>query len=153
MKKRFYLLLTCIISLLLTGCFTKKPITTEDFVKEANNKNYRVVNAIEQYGRYEEIEEATIARSKDNNYQIEFYVLNSSKSAAAMFDSNKELFEQDSSIIKSRFTSNINNYSVYKLLSNNKFRYLCRVDSTLLYINADDKYKKELEEFIKNIGY
>jgi antitoxin component of RelBE/YafQ-DinJ toxin-antitoxin module len=31
--------------------------------------------------------------------------------------------------------------------------YLCRVDSTLLYINIDEKYKDDAKKLIEAMGY
>ena len=64
MKKRiFSLCIICLLLLLtLTGCSSKKAITTDDFKSIAKSHNYTISDATSQYSVYGYINEATIAR-------------------------------------------------------------------------------------------
>ena len=154
MKKIRYLILICFISLFaLTGCFTKKEITTKEFIKIVEKENYQTVNVKDQFNQ-DEIVNATIARSEKDDYQIEFYELASKKDANSMFLENKGIFENDTEGDNKTHTSmEMANYSTYKVVTNDKFKYLCKVNSTLLFINVDKKYQSEVEKTIKNLGY
>ncbi len=155
MKKKLLLGLTCLLSVfLLTGCFTKKEITTNEFKEKVSSLEYEIYDISDQYKEYDFIKEATVAKNSDKNYQIEFYVLETEKKAKSMFETNKELFIQEhNSGTKMQVTTNMLNYSTYKMIANDDYMYLCRVKSTLLYINVEKEYQKEVEELIKKIGY
>lgn len=154
MKKITYLILICFISLFsLTGCFTKKEIKTEEFIKIVEKNNYQVYDVKEQYD-YESIKAATIAVNKNEEYQIEFYELKSNKAANSMFLENKQIFE-DATKEENQVHSSMemSNYSTFKVITNDKFKYLCKVNSTLLFINVDKQYQKQVEDIIKKLGY
>lgn len=154
MKKITYLILICFISLFsLTGCFTKKEITTKEFIKIVEKDNYQVYDVKEQYN-YESIKAATIAVNKNEEYQIEFYELESNKDANSMFLKNKQIFE-DAAKEENQIHSSMemSNYSTFKVVTSDKFKYLCKVNSTLLFINVDKQYQKQVEETIKKLGY
>ena len=155
MKKRIYLLFTCIISiLLLTGCFTKKEITTEKFKEIAEKRNYQIADVIDQYSSSSSIKEATVARNQEKDFQIEFYVLDSEENATNMFNNNEAIFRDDeSNKMVTQYKTTMPNYSIYKVTINGKYKYLCRVNKSFLYINADEENKTEIEEFVKEMGY
>ncbi len=45
------------------------------------------------------------------------------------------------------------NYSTYSLTTNGKYKYLSRIDNTLIYIDASDDYKDAIKDIIKELGY
>ena len=71
-----------------------------------------------------------------------------------MYLKNKEIFDEDTkNENKSTLNKDLFNYSSYQITTKDKFKYLCKVNSTFLYVNVDKKYQSEVEKTIKNLGY
>lgn len=130
----------------------KEYISAKQFYDEMEDEGYVMVNITAQYASYG-IDEAYLAVKPNQEYQIEFYELSSISKAESMFESNKEFFKDRAG--SSRVTSSygFGNYDIYSLTSNGDFMYLCRIDNTLLYIDVDDSYKKEVKEIIDELDY
>lgn len=137
---------------LLTGCGTKKSIDVEQFTKIAKDKGYEVVDVTEQYASFGYIKSGTVA-TDNYNWQVEFYILEDEVGAKNMFESNKTKFKKEKGNSNTYSEVNLKNYSTYTLKTNNKYKYLSRVDSTLIYCDVDAKYEKEAKAFIKELGY
>ena len=149
MKKKFILLISVFL-LFLTGC-SKEVITTDTFMKQAEENNLEVSDAKEQYANYDSIKEVMTAGKGE--WKVEFYVLDSVEAAKGMFDTNYDLFQaqKEKSFIET--SSNEGNYDLYSLTCNGKYMYICRVSNTLIYASVDDGYKRSVKKFIKSLGY
>lgn len=154
MKKRILLFsFACLsILLLLTGCGDKKAIDTKKFKDTAIKYNYDLVDVTDQYSMYNNIKEATIM-GNINDWQIEFYVLNSASDAIGMFNTNKEIFESYKGSNSLEYYTNMTNNNTYSLQSNGMYMYLCRVDNTLLYINVSEHYRDLVKSIADELGY
>ena len=151
-KKGIVFGVLCFLMLfLVTGCGKKTVITTSEFISKAEKAGYQTTDITAQYSSYEYVKEATIA--KNDNYQVEFYVIDGEDKAKGMFDTNKADFENSKGSSSSYSTVNLANYSTYALTSSGKYKYIARVDSTLLYIDVDEKYKDDVKKFVKELGY
>ena len=137
---------------LLTGCFSKKAISTNEFRNKASNYNFEVVDVAGQYADYGYVKEATVAKSS-NNWQVEFYVLSTNDNAKNMFELNKTTFEESINTSSKHSSASIGNYSTYSLTTENNFMYICRIDNTLIYLNIPKGYEKQAQTFIKDLGY
>lgn len=145
----------CIILgvLFITGCtLTKTAITDDDFANTMSKQNYTMQDVSPQFASYNYVKKATVALEKNKNYQIEFYVLDTEDNAKKMFENNQKIFKDNTekAITKSVDMKNYNTFSI----SNNKvYRYLCRVDNTLIYVDTKAEYKEDVEKIIKELGY
>ena len=92
-KKMFNGILCMLLLFILTGCFNKSTITTDQFKKEAESFGLNTVDVTSQFSQNKEILEATVA-GKTNEWQIEFYVLEDRIAATNMFNTNKRNFEE-----------------------------------------------------------
>ena len=88
-----------------------------------------------------------------DGWQVEFYVLDSSENASAMFNSNKNIFQNYSSTSSSEKTSITVNSATYSLTSSGYYMYLSKIDNTLLYVRVQDTYKNTVKDFVKALGY
>ena len=80
------------MTFLLTGCGTKTVKTTNDFVALAEDSNLSTKNVKEdQYSSDDTIKAGYVAYN--NNWQIEFYVLDTESTASSNFDTNVKIFE------------------------------------------------------------
>lgn len=92
------------------------------------------------------------AIDEEDGYQIEFYVLGNASDANKLFDTMKTDLEALNATSISKTESRAN-YSKYSVSTEKHFRYVTRIDNTVLYANVEIKNKEEVETFIKEIGY
>ena len=152
-KKIISISLICMLLLLsLTGCTKKTAITTENFKSIAQSHNYSITNAKSQYSAYNYITEATIA-GINNQWQVEFFVLESEADAKSMFETNKTIFQNSKGSVSTEKSTNLGNHSLYSLTSNGFYMYLSRIDNTLLYVKVSETYKDTIKDFIKELKY
>ncbi len=159
MKKRkllLFLILICITLFTVTGCFgnNKKSITTEEFETKLKKKNF-IINDVKatQFSDVPEISKGVIAIDETNNYQIEFYECTSTESAKTMYERNKQIFESDKGNNSAYTNVDLNDYQKYTLTTSDKYKVLTRINNTLIYINADKKYKNNIKKILKEINY
>ena len=107
MKKKCLIILFSIIFALvlitLTGCGSKKAITTEKFIEMAKKNNLEILNATDEFKNHSQVKKATAAVSNDE-WQVEFYILDTKESAVGMFNTNKNIFDSSKSGVSSNFS-------------------------------------------------
>ena len=151
-KKIGIILTVVVLTFLLTGCGSKSVKTTKDFTALANSYNLSTQNVKEsQYASDDSIKEGYVAYN--NNWQVEFYVLDSVKTASSNFDTNVEIFKESKGSTSSYVELEGKNYNSYNLISNGQYMYICRVDNTFIYANVSEEYKDDVKSFIKEFGY
>lgn len=129
----------------------KIALTSDEFVNTFQSKGYEIVNITDQYSDYAYIQNAYIAHN--GKYKIEFYNIENSDYATSFFNYNKTLFEESKGSVNSSSSANMNNYSKYTLDTNGKYKVVSRIDNTVIYINADNEFKKEIKEILDEIDY
>ena len=153
MKKISIIGALCIIIVLaLTGCGKKKAITTSEFISKTESLGFTTTDATSQYAEFDHVKEATIAQHPDG-YQIEFYSIDNEANTKGMFTTNKNTFEASKGNGSAESSVSLGNYATYSLTSDGSYMYLCRVDTTLLYIHVEDTYKDSVKDVIKELGY
>ena len=158
MKKRYIFLgIICLLAMfILTGCGKKTAISTGEFINITTSKDLQVANIINQFPSFPNIKEATLALSENNNtvdWQMEFYIINSSENAKSMFENNKKILEDANTKYNSRKEINMNNYSTYTMITDNYYLYLSQVDNTFLYVNVPKSFKDDVQSIIKELKY
>ncbi len=152
-KKILVVVLSVFMLFSLTGCFIKKtPLTTDDFIKNANSYNFTTSDITNQFTDEENVSKVTIALH-DKGYKIEFYELSNKDIAKNMYNTDKLSFD---SLKEGKYTEtslNIGNYDTYSLSTESEYMYISRVDKTYLYLRVDISHKDEVKEFIDKIGY
>ena len=157
MKKTLKILLVIIICLTslfcLAGCGKKKTAKTADeFYTIMTEKKFVIKDSKSQYLSHNEIIRSYVAAPSDLSYQIEFLELDSDSSAKNMFASNQRIF-QDTSSTKVETNVSISNYSKYTLEADGKYKVISRIDKTLVYVDADIKYKDNVNKLLDELGY
>lgn len=157
MKKTLKILLVitiCLTSLFcLAGCGKKKTAKTADeFYTIMTEKKFVIKDSKSQYLSHNEIIRSYVAAPSDLSYQIEFLELDSDSSAKNMFASNQRIF-QDTSSTKVETNVSISNYSKYTLEADGKYKVISRIDKTLVYVDADIKYKDNVNKLLDELGY
>ena len=135
----------------LTACGGKKAITTSEFTSICEGENLIVQDVTDQYAEFDYIKEGTAA--VDDSYQIEFYVLEDEDSAKGMFASNKKEFEAMKNNTASEKSISTNHSDVYSLSTSGMYKYLSRVDNTLLYADNMKNSKDDVKKLVDKLGY
>ena len=152
LKKVGIILTIVVMTFWLTGCGTKNVKTTNDFIALAEDSNLSTKNVKEgQYASDNTIKEGYVAYN--NNWQIEFYVLDTEATASSNFDTNVKIFEDSKGNSSSYVSVEGKNYEAYTLTSNGQYMYICRVENTFIYANVSEEYKDDVNAFIKSFGY
>ena len=157
MKKTLKVLLiiaVCLASLFsFSGCGKKKDaISADDFYSKMEKKNFVIKDSKSEYSSHNEIVRSYVAAPSDLSYQIEFLELDSDSSAKNMFASNQRIF-QDTSNSKIESNVSIANYSKYTIEAGGKYKVISRIDNTLVYVDADIKYKDSVNSLLDELGY
>ena len=153
MKKKLLLVFILLLGVFtITGCTTKTPLTTNDFVDLVEQNNYKTTNVTEQFSTYAQIKNAFVAQDSEMRYQIEYYELDTNENAKSFFEGNKKIFEKQSNI-KSHTSVNLNNYNKYSQSTKTVYSVISRIDNTVVYANVKIEYKKEVQDIIKKLGY
>ena len=143
-----------VIILIVFGVLNKEktPISANTFISTMESKGYTIINTTSQFSQYPNyVAESYIAKNQD--YQIEFYELTNKENAINMYNTNKTKFESQKTDSSSYVTVNMSNYSTYSLTAGGKYKYLARIDNTLVYIDVDENYKDIVKDIMKEIGY
>lgn len=130
----------------------KTPISASTFNTTMENKGYVMTNSTSQFAQYPNYMLESYVAQK-TGYQIEFYELTSEENAISMYNTNKAKFESQKTNASASATASMNNYATYSLTTNGKYKYLSRIDNTLVYIDVDENYKDIVKEIMKEIGY
>lgn len=147
MKKKLLLLIPLLAIIFLTGC-TKKSITVEEFISSFDTSKYKVEkndSLIENIN--------SKASAGNTEFQIEFYEMKDKSHAEELFKKQKEEFNSVKTSVSAQNSIKSNNYESYELITNGRYMYNCRVDNTIIYVNANEKDKDEVKSLIDKIGY
>ena len=152
--KKILLGVMCILStFLLTGCVKKTAITTEDFKSKTQNYSLISQDVSAQYAEHNDIvKEATVAMDTAG-WQIEFYVLATATDAKNMYQTNYEKFSKTNDAANVTSEVNMMNYSTYSLTTTDSYKYISRVDNTLLYVDVNISAKEEVKAIVEALGY
>lgn len=152
--KKFKILMLMVLVVLVSACDSKKEaIDDEEFRRIMTDEKFEIVNVEKQFEQYGYVDEAYVALEENNNYQIEFYELEDENYAKSFYENNKKIFqasETDSSIYTNVDLTESNKYT---LTTDTEYKVLSRIDETVIYLNADKEYKKEVQSILKKLGY
>ena len=148
-------LCTCIL-LSFTGCGkNKKTITADEFKSKMENKGFTVQDSKLEYASRNDIVKSYLATEKSSKYQIDYFELDSVSSAKSMYDRNVDVIENDAadSMIKSKVTTSIANYSWFETEFEGKYMVISRVENTLICASAKSNYKEDIKTILNELGY
>ena len=152
-KRKILLVVLCFLMLfMVTGCGKKTVLTTDEFKAKVTELGYTTQDAKEQFADKDFVKDVTIALNS-KGFQVEFYVFADEASAVSSFNTNQTSFENVKSGKSIETSSSMANYSEYSLESSGKYMHVCRVETTLLFVSVDVKYKDEAKKLIKELGY
>ena len=130
----------------------KTSISANAFNSTMKEKGYVMTDTTNQFAQYGSYMTKSYAAQK-TGYQIEFYELSSEENAIGMYKTNKSKFESQKSNSSTSSTASMKNYSTFSLTTNGKYKYLSRINNTLVYVDVDENYKDTVKDIMKEIGY
>ena len=134
MKKKGLIVVLLVVALLtLTGCMTKKALTTAEVKAIVEEQGFRVTDANDKYSDSDFTTD--VIEIGNNNFYIQFITINNEENAKALFNSNKEKIDgfREGSYTNSSMSGK--NYETYELVSGGYYMYISRVDNTIIYVN------------------
>lgn len=130
----------------------KVAMTVEDFRDIMEEKGFVLYDVTYQFAEHsDQVKKVYVAKKSD--YQIEFYELSSDEDAIQIYNINRNNFETESSNSSIATYKNIANYATYALTSNGSYKYISRIDNTMIYSNVEETYKDTIKTLMKEIGY
>lgn len=143
-----------LIAIICTGCGSKYPITTTDFISAMESQDFHIKDITDQYAEYEVFTSATLAINSTNKYQIEFYTFVDDNMAKDLYSVTKknqiEPYEEGSS---SNVSVNTDKYSKCAVTANGQYMFISRIDNTMVFVKAPKSYKDEVKKLIDKLGY
>lgn len=152
--KLFILGIFCfIISLTVIGCGNETAITSKEFQTKMEAKGFTVINAKSQFSKYSYVKQAYIAINKKANYQIEFYQLSTNDYAKSFFNNNKQIFKKSKSSGSAEMSISTGYNDKYTLITGGKYKFISRIDNTVIYLNVKESNKTAVKKIIDELGY
>ena len=153
--KKTVLILLCVILLVcsLTGCSSKTPVTAELFVETMEASGFTTADVTAETETNGLATAVIVAIADGEKYQIEFYQLTDSNTAEAVFRNNKQIFDNEHHTKTLSTELSANNYNYCGFNADGNFHMIARVDSTMLYCEADKAYKDEIVSLVEQLGY
>ena len=153
MKKRIlFSLLVFTLLFTLTGCFSKKALTAEEFKAKMSEKEFAVDE------KNEGISDSILkkeykAEEKNGKYEIDFYEFIDEKEAKGFYNLIKATLELQfkSGVVKTE-TEATNNQK-YTVKSSDGYYVVIRVDNTVINVETSKTYKDAVDEIIDYLGY
>ena len=143
MKKVISIAAVCLLmAFLLTSCGGKTALTSDGFIIKATANDLKVQDNTSQY-----------SKDSDIQWKCDFIVAADEENAKGMYESNKEIFQQDNAVGAIENSTSGGNYNTYEREANGKYMYLGRVGHTLLYMSIEEAYEEDAKAFIKAINY
>lgn len=141
-----------IVGFFITINKEKEHISADEFNTIMENKDYTTIETTSLFVQYENYMYKSYL-AKEDGYQIEFYELSNEENAIDMYNTNEFKFKKEKENISAYTTVSMRNYSKFELTTNGKYKYLSRIDNTLIYIDVDEEYKDTVKSIMKEIGY
>lgn len=149
-EKFLVIAMTLLITLTLIGCAKRTALTADQFANYLEASGFKVENRTEQIDK-EWLNTLAVAVNEDETYQIEFYDVSPVHIAEELFAANKATFKDHYS--GSYASVSAGNFSTYSATSDGTYAYISRIDNTFIYVVTDIKYKNEIKDVVKGLGY
>ena len=149
--KKLFIFVLCVLSLfLVTGCSKREALSADTFKSTIEGDGFRVNDALGQFDQYDYVKTAYVAVDSTNSYSIEFYVLSDSSYGKSFFENNKKIFDESDG---TKVEVNLLNYEKFSVENSSSYKYLARIDNTVVYVDTDVKNKDSVSSVIEKLGY
>ena len=156
MKKSIKMIIAAVVGVIIIAivCLAimqsgKKAITMEQFEEKAKENGYKIADIQNDITKKEEITNAKLAISEDYSYFISFYILKDNESAINFYKEQKEEFAKTKQEENEPVEKKSKSYEEYSLKSNGKYRYLSRIENTIVQLNVNESEEQKVKEFLE----
>lgn len=151
--RKINLLTILFLIFMLCGCSKNTIKSGEEFKSIMREQKFYVMDTKEQFSEYDYIKESFAALDSDEKYLVEFYVISDLENALAFYNLNKSIFTAEET--KYSVSTNIDKErkNKYTLTTDDKYKVISRIDSTVLYVDAPKESKNDVKKIIKKLGY
>lgn len=132
---------------------SKPSISAETFVQSMTDKNFSITDRTDKYSDYGYVEHAYIAISSDFANQIEFYSLSDIDKGKEFYKEKKKELKESRRKGESKKSNDYRYYNKFVLSSDDQYKMLYRINDTVVYVDVRTKYKDEILNILKDIGY
>ena len=155
MKRVLRVMLLIITIMIVSGCsLFKKALTASEFKNKIKHKNFVIADVSSQFPSKNNITRAYVTTDPDFKYQIEYYEFKTEDSAKKMFNNN--VIDIKSKINKNdtkKSKDYINEQNEYKIKSKGRYYVVIRRKNTMIYVDEDATYKKDIDKIIDFLKY
>jgi len=136
---------------LLTACSPKEYLTGAGFADIVERAGYTVDDFTDDFDGpdYAYIQ----AVAPDGSFIIDFFVAASVEETRDMYKEIKKELDSLGGVWRSRIQNNAANYNLYRGTNDGVYYVASRIENTLLYIETDAEYRKEVDEILEKLGY
>ena len=157
-KKNYlpYIIGGAVALVVIGGCiyfFTgsrKTAIDATTFSKLASENGFQTYDMTGNYADYDYVENATLAQNNENlGVQVEYYNLASEDDAKEIYQLNKQEIDdtkEDGDKVKSKSGRN---YELYYSEGSSSYKYVCRIQDTMIYTEVPAENADIVKDFIK----
>lgn len=117
------------------------------------DQGFTLVDVTHQFSQFDYVKKVYVALSEDGDYQIEFFETEDDSKAIEMFNLNNNKFENNKGYTSAQNEIKGKNYSKFELSSNGKYMVISVINNTGVYLDVDSKYKSEVKDILKDLGY
>ena len=161
--KRVRFISALLLVLAIISCFVgcdngneldKTVLTPDQFMDIMVAEGYNIYDITAQTTDFEDIETVYAATTGEELYQIEFIKMADEESAEALFTGNKvglEQYKEENAYID--YDLSLANFSTYKITVVERYVVVSRVEDTLIFINAPEEFKDEIDRIVSLLGY
>ena len=150
-KKGLLIVLLVVARFTLTGCITKKALSSAEVKAIVEKEGFTATEDTESYQEYDHIKE--VLELGNTNFYLQFFVISDVEKAKTLFNNNKELIDNNREGNYTNSSLSGKNYETYELISGGYYMYVSRVDNTLVYVMQKEEYKDEIKKIIKALKY
>ncbi len=150
--KKIIVFILCLF--LLVGC-TKEIVTLNEFVEVATFNGYIITSSMDNYEKYNYIDNVVYAINREEAYFIQFIEIKDIEYAKKFFEYNRDDILQNKKYNSYSKSYENTNYSLYHLETDEDYRLVIRSMNNIIYVDAPINYINEIESFLQelNIDY
>ena len=155
MKNSIIILVILSLCFLTTGCFSdKKEVkSAKEFISIAKDLKFVTKDVTsEQNDKQKKMLKSVNIAAKEN-FQIEFYVFKTEEIAKTAFFNGERLFDTKKANDYANNIEHGDNYGYFYVDIPKRYGVVSRVENTLILVDTTRKNKKEVKQFIEEMGY
>lgn len=147
MKKSIYLIMTLLLTIFMTGCFSEKKVSEDDFNKILTENDYTVVDYTSTVDEFPG--EKMYFATNNNGYAITLMTFKNSDEAMSAYETIINNVKEESAKVK---TAKGNNYNKQIVESDKNYYLIYRIDNEVIMTYGSASKKDDINSALKLLG-